>query len=361
VAITRDHKSTIGQIGSGLSVTTSWSVNPTAGSTVIVAVLYNHVGTNLSVVDNGTTPSTFTLDASNLVSTSGIHIFRANNITLPASGSYTVTVTTSSTASTILAGGWSYLGVQTGAPEATSTASTGTSTAPSTGSVTGSAGDLYVGAFADRSALNPETITHNGGPTWTEQFRNTDGATFWPFASADAIIAGSGSNSDTWTLGDSVLWTGVIACYQPAVAVQIASPTADVSTGGWTTDTGSTTNLYQAIDEVLAVDTDYIQSPIAPANNEDKERLGPLSVPATRTGHYVDWRYEKDRAGGNRIDLTVTLYQADGTTVVETQTVTNITAAVVQGQLVVTEPDAAAIPDADYATGLVIGFKANQV
>ena len=40
-----------------------------------------------------------------------------------------------------------------------------------------------------------------------------------------------------------------------------AYPSADISLGGWTDQAGGSTDIWQAIDEVTANDTDYIQSP----------------------------------------------------------------------------------------------------
>lgn len=39
-------------------------------------------------------------------------------------------------------------------------------------------------------------------------------------------------------------------------------PGTDISEGGWTDQLGSTVNIYQAIDELVVDDSDYIQSPL---------------------------------------------------------------------------------------------------
>jgi len=51
-------------------------------------------------------------------------------------------------------------------------------------------------------------------------------------------------------------------------------PTADVSDGSWTTDTGGTT-LYAAIDETTQSDTDYVKSSENPVNDIYEFNLGP--------------------------------------------------------------------------------------
>lgn len=65
-----------------------------------------------------------------------------------------------------------------------------------------------------------------------------------------------------------------------------ARPDSDVSAGGWTTDTGGTTNLYTAIDESTTNDADFIKS-VGPIPNNDTVELtlttlGP-TVPGTNT------------------------------------------------------------------------------
>jgi hypothetical protein len=204
MSIVRGQISTLGIIGSATSQSTAWSVNPTAGNTILIFIQTN--GTISSVIDNGVSPTTFTLDIQPATSP-GIHIYRANGITLPASGSYTVTVTTGS-ATTIMIGGIEYSGVQPGAPASTNSG-TNTSTSVTTGSATGV---LCFGGFFDNTSLNPETITYTG--PGTQQFVNTNGSGYWAAACADLIS--SGSNAHTWTLGDSVLWQGVVAAYNAA-------------------------------------------------------------------------------------------------------------------------------------------------
>lgn len=145
----------------------------------------------------------------------------------------------------------------------------------------------------------------------------------------------------------------------PPASVQTAAPIADVSVGSWTTDTGATTGLYAAIDEATAVDTDYIQSSLNPSNDEAKVRLGPLTDPAVGTGHVVRYRYLKDASGEQPIDLTITLYRADGTTAIRAATLSAIDA-VTTGSFTLTTTEADSIPSGDYATGLVLGFKANR-
>ncbi len=158
-----------------------------------------------------------------------------------------------------------------------------------------------------------------------------------------------------WGLFAPPIWRRYfVAAVAPA---QTAVPVSDVSAGSWTASTGS--DLYAMLDETVADDTDYILSPLAPANNEAKVRLGPLTDPAVSTGHVINYRFYKTPDGSARGDLTVTLYAADGTTSIASQAYTDVAPGVVAGTFTLSGVQADAIPSADYATGLVIGVKAN--
>lgn len=86
-------------------------------------------------------------------------------------------------------------------------------------------------------------------------------------------------------------------------------PAVDVATNGWTTDTGATTALYAAIDEDVASDTDYVQSPVGPTTIQYYETaFGAHVDPGLSSGHVLRYRYRKSVASGN-LDLTVALQQ----------------------------------------------------
>lgn len=213
MAIARDRASNLGQVSSGLTVTCSWTVNPVAGASVVVVVQSaTTIPTRILVTDNGTSPSTFVLDAFSTAG-KGIFIFHANRITLPAAGQYTVTVTFMGSSGTIQVSGWTYTTDQQGLVAVSKNSNTATGTAVDSAATVGDDGALFVAGFSDASGLNPETITHTG--TFTEEFRNTNGSSFWPFAWSDKIVSGSGATSqnDTWTLGDSVAWGAAIVAY----------------------------------------------------------------------------------------------------------------------------------------------------
>lgn len=163
---------------------------------------------------------------------------------------------------------------------------------------------------------------------------------------------------DPWQLYAPPVWRRYVV---PGAGVQILSPVADVSAGAWTTDTGAATNLYAAIDEATANDADYVRSSLSPVTaDESKFRLAPATDPAVGTGHILRYRYLKDATSGDRIDLVVTLYRADGVTAVASQTHTDIDA-VTTATLTLSTVEADSIPSADYSVGLVVGFSAVKV
>lgn len=142
------------------------------------------------------------------------------------------------------------------------------------------------------------------------------------------------------------------------ITVQLGRPAADVGSATWHDQVAGTTNLFQAIDETVASDADYIESPdVTGSPSLQKVRLAALDDPLSAAGHILRVRYGKDLTGGDTVDLTVRLYGADGTTVIATRSYPGIDAATTV-EITLSEVEANAIPDPDYATGLVLGFEA---
>jgi hypothetical protein len=90
---------------------------------------------------------------------------------------------------------------------------------------------------------------------------------------------------------------------------QFGRPVSDVLIDNWTTAVGGTTNLFAQIDEVTANDGDFIQSQLTPTSDVYVEKLSALTDPLLSTGHIMRYRYGKDVAGGDRIDITLQLRQ----------------------------------------------------
>ena len=89
---------------------------------------------------------------------------------------------------------------------------------------------------------------------------------------------------------------------------QFARPSADTVRTGWTDDAGGTTNIFGAIDEAVASDTDYIKTPTPPGANEFESLLTTVTDPVSSANHVMRWRRRKQPASGSAtINLTVRL------------------------------------------------------
>jgi hypothetical protein len=208
-AVVTKGQSATAVLGFGTSATATFGTNPAIGNSILVFV--ETASTITSVADNGTTPTTFTRDAFTTAGT-GAYVYRANDVSLPATGPYKVTVTTA-TSDTIQVVAVEFAGLAPGPPAATNTGS-GTDTAVTTNEVTSSGDAVFFGGFSDNSGLNPQSILFNSAVSgFVEEWRQVNGSTYWPAAVADAIVSGAASNSISWTLGDSSDWGAAIAVY----------------------------------------------------------------------------------------------------------------------------------------------------
>lgn len=227
------------------------------------------------------------------------------------------------------------------------------------GTITGEAAGLLCIAGGGASASN---VTYTAGstnsvagtiPTGGQTTSPATGSIFSEYAFP--TVAGD----QTFTYTSDVTSTPNGGTITFDVAGQTLVPVADVATGSWTPSTGTT--LFGVIDESAANDADYIQSSSSPATADVcKVRLAGGINPGVATGHVVHYRYLKSAAAGDRIDLTVTFYAADGTTVIASWTHTDI-GTITQADQTLTTTQAGNIPSADYATGLILGFSAIKV
>ena len=91
---------------------------------------------------------------------------------------------------------------------------------------------------------------------------------------------------------------------------QFGRPSVDTyNSDGWTEDDGTSTNMWDEINEASASDTDYIRSALAPSNDAYVTKLTTLEDPVSSSGHTVRWRWGKDASGGATITGTVELRQ----------------------------------------------------
>lgn len=111
---------------------------------------------------------------------------------------------------------------------------------------------------------------------------------------------------------------------------QFARPDADTTLGTYTNDVGGAVNIFQAIDETVASDADFIRSVADPVNEIYVARLSDVSDPLSSTNHILRVRAGTDQAvGGSQIDMIVQLRQGyvnEGTpgTLIATLTQANI-------------------------------------
>lgn len=91
---------------------------------------------------------------------------------------------------------------------------------------------------------------------------------------------------------------------------QFGRPSADTNNpGSYTDQAGGSTNIYLTIDEVVADDADYIQSPASPSNAVYVTKLSSLVNPNSTSGHVMRMRTSVDLDNQQTIDFTLQLRQ----------------------------------------------------
>lgn len=155
------------------------------------------------------------------------------------------------------------------------------------------------------------------------------GDILWELLDNDDVVIASGqepTTTETWTtdtvtislsdfhehdLSNVILkltasWPGVGTHEQQVSWVEleydtlIYRPTSDDSLSGWTDDGGGTTDIYQAIDEVIASDSDYVTATVqsgAAGPDTYQFALGDMSAIDTDLTGILRIRYQKPGAG----------------------------------------------------------------
>jgi FG-GAP-like repeat len=118
---------------------------------------------------------------------------------------------------------------------------------------------------------------------------------------------------------------------------QFARPDADVSVGNWVT-----APLWSKIDEVIPVDTDSARGPVG-ASGTSEIGLSDLTDPGPSGLMRVRYRFSKDSAGGQPVDLTLELVQ--GASVIASWAHLNITNVWTQVEQTLTAQQLAQITD----------------
>jgi hypothetical protein len=109
---------------------------------------------------------------------------------------------------------------------------------------------------------------------------------------------------------------------------QYARPSADTTRDNWEADDGTTTDIFDHIDEVGADDATYIRTGLTPTNDVYVSALSSVTDPQSSSDHVLHLRYGKS-ASGERIDLvseTRQGYTNEGSqgTLINTKTFTDI-------------------------------------
>lgn len=118
-------------------------------------------------------------------------------------------------------------------------------------------------------------------------------------------------------------------------------PDSDISVGNWTTDTGATTNLYAAIDEVTANNSDFIRSgPLTPGV-PDVVEVGLSNAPDPSTGNNHAVVYRVVKRGPATVNLTI--YLMEGATQIASWTINGVSTEIVEGVHILSTAEANAI------------------
>lgn len=144
---------------------------------------------------------------------------------------------------------------------------------------------------------------------------------------------------------------------------QFGRPSTDTTREAWEEDDGTTTSIFDQIDEVSSDDADYIRSALVPTTDAYVTKLTAVTDPLQSTGHIVRYRYGKDASGGAQIDIVVQLrqgYTNEGSpgTLIASQTHTNVGVFPIAGTFTLSGAEADSITD---YSDLYIRITANQV
>jgi hypothetical protein len=220
-SMSRNQVSNVVGGGGPTQFTIPFATNPSSGAKVLAAVWSETWGgypLTPTVVDNGTTSSQFVADvfvtvaAGSYSAPMGLWIFRADGITLPASGAYQLTVTWPVAPSEYGAGAVSYVGVNAGAPSATaSNSSVQFVSSGNSGTVTSSQPSLYFAAVVTDHESNPAGIYPPSAP-FSQVLVQQNGASTQAGAIAD-LVAAQGPRRASWSWSSTSPYLAAIAVY----------------------------------------------------------------------------------------------------------------------------------------------------
>jgi len=203
--------------GTSGTVVVTFPTTPTPGSKVILSISESGASNITSAVDNGTRPTNFNVDNFAFNGAQHCFIVRGDNITLPLTGPYQVTITFTANAFASCFGA-SWLGLAAGGPSAGSGGvfNTGSGANLTSNSVTPpSAGCLLISNFNTNSGSNPEKFFVTN-PGWISLGQSNNGSLVQCGMATYAASWASTAITATATVSDTPGWEACLSCYSPA-------------------------------------------------------------------------------------------------------------------------------------------------
>lgn len=90
---------------------------------------------------------------------------------------------------------------------------------------------------------------------------------------------------------------------------QFGRPSTDTTRDNWEEDDGTTVDIFDQIDETPFDDADFIRTVPTPTADVYVTKLTTLTDPVSSINHILRYRYGKDLAGGDVINITIQLRQ----------------------------------------------------
>ncbi len=163
-----------------------------------------------------------------------------------------------------------------------------------------------------------QSLTENIG--MTDSTATTRSATVSSTENIGMTDSTATTRSATQYLTESLGTTDTVSTTQ-VFGTQFARPDADISVGTWDDPSPANNNnlLWDDVDEIVRSDTDYVTSANlrGPTTTSTMQiNLSDVNDPNRSDNHFINYTFRKSAAGGNTIDLSVTLLQ--GTTTIAT-------------------------------------------
>jgi hypothetical protein len=364
--VVQESHTAIGVTGGVATRTVQLPSNWTAGNKILVfGQVWSSGGSTASVADNQGFTWTQLASVQTSVDNGQFRVWETNVGGSSPGTNPTITLTASVNPSYLTLMVMEVEGLNTsGSPvDASGTGAANNASPTSTTSGSVAAGGAYALACYADSGWGQAVTAHTGYTTIGYQ-ASASGSAMPVHVSVLDTTPDTGS---TWTsqtdVAGSTGWGHVSLVFKPAVAVappQDLAPISDTSVGTWTTNTGATTNLYQAIDESEASisDTDYVQSVADPATAAYEVGLASGADPLSSIDHKVSVRALVNPNLGGTTTLTTELRQGGSALSTPASWNDALTGTAQRFDHILSSAQADAITD--YST-LRLRFTANQV